>query len=36
MKTLALISLLALLAITGAVYTDLVLTSEQNVTQHSN
>jgi hypothetical protein len=35
MKILALISLLALLAITGAVYTDLVLTSE-NVTQHSN
>jgi hypothetical protein len=35
MKILAFISLLALLAITGAVYTDLVLTSE-NVTQHSN
>ena len=36
MKILALISLLALLAITGAVYTDLVLTSEQAITQHSN
>jgi hypothetical protein len=36
MKILAVISLLALLAITGAVYSDLVLTSEQTVTQHSN
>lgn len=36
MKMLAFISLLALLAITGAVYTDLMLTSEQIVAQHAN
>jgi hypothetical protein len=36
MKILAFISLLALLAITGAVYTDLMLTSEQIVAQHAN
>jgi hypothetical protein len=36
MKILAVISLLALLAITGAVYSDLVLTSEQTVAQRSN
>jgi hypothetical protein len=36
MKILAFISLLALLAITGAVYTDLILTSDQSITQHSN
>jgi hypothetical protein len=36
MKILALISLLALLAITGAVYSDFILTSERTVTHHSN
>jgi hypothetical protein len=36
MKFLAFISLLALLAISGAVYSDLVLTSEQAVVQHAN
>ncbi|MEN3289470.1 MAG: hypothetical protein V7634_3770 [Bradyrhizobium sp.] len=36
MKILAFISLLALLAISGAVYSDLVLTSEQVVVQHAN
>jgi hypothetical protein len=36
MKILAFISLLALLAISGAVYSDLVLTSEQIVSQRSN
>jgi len=36
MKILAVISLLALLAISGAVYSDLVLTSQQTVTQHAN
>jgi hypothetical protein len=36
MKILAFISLLALLAISGAVYSDLVFTSEQIVSQHAN
>jgi hypothetical protein len=36
MKILAFISLLALLAISGAVYSDLVLTSDQVVAQHAN
>jgi hypothetical protein len=36
MKILAFISLLALLAITGAVYTDLMFTSEQVVGQRTN
>jgi hypothetical protein len=36
MKILAFISLLALLAITGAVYTDLMFTSEQVVSQRAN
>ncbi len=33
MKTLAVISILALLTMTGAVYTDQMLTSEQQVAQ---
>jgi hypothetical protein len=33
MKTLAVISILALLTMTGAVYTDQVLTSEQQIAQ---
>lgn len=36
MKILAFISLLALLAVSGAVYTDLVLTSEQIVARGDN
>ena len=36
MRILAFISLLALLAITGAVYTDLMFTSEQVVSQRAN
>jgi hypothetical protein len=36
MKILAFISLLALLAITGAVYTDMMFTSEQVVGQRAN
>lgn len=36
MKILAFISLLALLAITGAVYTDLMFTSQQVVSQRAN
>ena len=36
MKILAFISLLALLAISGAVYSDFVFTSEQIVSQHAN
>ena len=36
MKILAFISLLALLSISVAANTDLVLTSEQTVTQHAN
>jgi hypothetical protein len=36
MKILAFISLLALLAISGAAYSDFVLTSEQVVAQHAN
>jgi hypothetical protein len=36
MKTLAVISILALLTMTGAVYTDQVLTSEQQLAQGAN
>jgi hypothetical protein len=36
MKTLAVISILALLTITGAVYTDQVLVSKQQLAQGSN
>jgi hypothetical protein len=36
MKTLAVISLLALLTITGAAYTDQLLTSEQGTAQRAN
>jgi hypothetical protein len=36
MKTLAVISILALLTITGAVYTDQVLVGEQQLAQGSN
>jgi hypothetical protein len=36
MQTLAVISLLALLAIGGAAYTDQLMTSDQVVQQHAN
>jgi hypothetical protein len=36
MKTLAVISILALLTISGAVLSDLILTSDQHATQHAN
>jgi hypothetical protein len=36
MKTLAVISILALLTMTGAVYTDQVLVSEQQMAQGAN
>ena len=36
MKILAVISILALLTITGAVYTDQLLTSEQRTAQRAN
>jgi hypothetical protein len=36
MKTLAVISLLALLAITGAAYTDQILTSDQQTAQRAH
>jgi hypothetical protein len=36
MRTLAIISLLALLTITGAVYTDQLFTSDQQIAQRAN
>jgi hypothetical protein len=36
MKTLAVISVLALLTITGAAYTDQLLTSDQGTAQRAN
>jgi hypothetical protein len=36
MKTLAVIAILALLTISGAAYTDLLLTSDQQTTLRSN
>ena len=36
MKTLVVISILALLTITGAVYTDQLMTSEQQVAEGAN
>jgi hypothetical protein len=36
MQTLAVIALLALLTITGAVYTDQLMTSDQQTTQRVN
>jgi hypothetical protein len=36
MKTLAFISILALLTISGAAYTDQILTSDQQTAQRSN
>jgi hypothetical protein len=36
MNTLAVISILALLTISGAAYTDQVLTGEQTVAHHAN
>jgi len=36
MKTLAVISILALLTISGAAYTDQMLTSEQQTVQRGN
>jgi hypothetical protein len=36
MKTLAVISILALLTISGAVLSDLILTSDQHATQRAN
>ena len=36
MKALAVISILALLAISGAAYTDRILTSDQQATQEAN
>jgi hypothetical protein len=36
MKTLAVISILALLTISGAAWTDQVLTSDQQVAQRAN
>jgi hypothetical protein len=36
MKTLAVISILALLTISGAAYTDQVLTSDQHAAQRRN
>jgi hypothetical protein len=36
MKTLAVISILALLTISGAAYTDTVLTSDQHAAQRGN
>jgi hypothetical protein len=36
MKTLAVISILALLAISGAAYTDQILTSDQQTAQRAN
>jgi hypothetical protein len=36
MKTLAVISILALLTITGAAYTDQLLTSDQGTVQRAN
>ena len=36
MKTLAVISILALLAISGAAYTDQLLTSDQQTAQRAN
>jgi hypothetical protein len=36
MKTLAVISILALLTITGAAYTDQLLTSDQQAAQRGN
>jgi hypothetical protein len=36
MKTLAVISILALLTISGAVLSDLILTSDQHTTQRAN
>jgi hypothetical protein len=36
MKTLAVISILALLTITGAVYTDQLFTSDQSTAQRAN
>jgi hypothetical protein len=36
MKTLVVISILALLTISGAAYTDLVLTSAQQTAENSN
>jgi hypothetical protein len=36
MKTLAVISILALLTISGAAYTDLLLTSDQQTAQRAN
>jgi hypothetical protein len=36
MKTLAIISILALLTLSGAAYTDLMLTGSQQATQGTN
>jgi hypothetical protein len=36
MKTLAVISILALLTITGAVYTDQLFTGDQQIAQRAN
>jgi type II secretory pathway component PulJ len=36
MKTLAIISILALLTISGAAWTDQILTSDQHMTQAAN
>ncbi len=36
MKTLAVISILALLTISGAAYTDRILTSDRQATQQAN
>jgi hypothetical protein len=36
MQTLAVISVLALLTITGAVYTDQLFTSDQKIVQRAN
>ena len=36
MKTLAVISILALLTISGAAYTDQILTSDQQIAQTAN
>jgi len=36
MKTLAVISILALLTITGAAYTDVLFTADQEIAQRTN
>jgi hypothetical protein len=36
MKTLAVITILALLTITGAAYTDIIFTADQVISQRSN